>query len=35
METEIIVPIAVFLFIIILTTILGSIGINVVSQRGK
>lgn len=31
----IIVPITVFLFIIVLTTILGGIGMDVVSQRDK
>lgn len=31
----IIVPITVFLFIIVLSSILGGIGMDVVSQRGK
>jgi hypothetical protein len=31
----IIVPITVFLFVVVLTTILGSTGISVVSERNK
>ena len=31
----ILVPIITFLFVVVLTTILGKIGIDVVAQRGK
>jgi hypothetical protein len=31
----IIVPIAVFAFVVVLTTILGTAGINIVSERNK